>query len=144
MIRKLVVALAVCALPVSAQAALNAYLKVNGQKAQVSVTSIVSPRDPASGQATGKRAHKPFKVTLTLDKSSPLLGALKEGAALPALDLEAAKVKGAKGGKGTKADFLVVKLQDVLISSYKTGPDGAVTVEVSAAVADNLTAEPMP
>jgi type VI secretion system secreted protein Hcp len=34
---------------------------------------IVSPRDPASGQPTGKRVHKPFMCTKELDQSSPLL-----------------------------------------------------------------------
>ena len=34
---------------------------------------IVSPRDAATGQATGKRQHKPFTITKELDKSSPLL-----------------------------------------------------------------------
>jgi type VI secretion system secreted protein Hcp len=33
---------------------------------------IVSPRDAATGQASGKRQHKPFAITKELDKSSPL------------------------------------------------------------------------
>ena len=71
--------------------ALNAYLKVKGQKQgdiKGSVTqkgregkimviavshSIVSPRDAASGLPTGKRMHKPFVITKELDKSTPLL-----------------------------------------------------------------------
>lgn len=71
--------------------ALNAYLKLKGQKQgeiKGSVTQkgrenkimviavsheIVSPRDPASGLPTGKRMHKPFVITKELDKSSPLL-----------------------------------------------------------------------
>ncbi|MES2776392.1 MAG: Hcp family type VI secretion system effector [Bacteroidota bacterium] len=71
--------------------ALNAYLKLKGQKQGVikgSVTQkgregkimviavsheIVSPRDAASGQATGKRQHKPFTITKEIDKSTPLL-----------------------------------------------------------------------
>ncbi|MEZ4428935.1 MAG: type VI secretion system tube protein TssD [Nannocystaceae bacterium] len=74
-----------------ASAALNAYLKLKGQKqGQIrgSVTkkgredsimviavshSIVSPRDAASGLPTGKRQHKPIVITKELDKSSPLL-----------------------------------------------------------------------
>ncbi len=31
---------------------------------------IISPRDPSSGMATGKRMHKPFVITMELDKSS--------------------------------------------------------------------------
>ncbi|MDQ2999700.1 MAG: Hcp family type VI secretion system effector [Fibrobacterota bacterium] len=71
--------------------ALNAYLKLKGQKSgeiKGSVTQkgregkimviavshdILSPRDAASGLPTGKRMHKPFIITKELDKSSPLL-----------------------------------------------------------------------
>ena len=74
--------------------ALNAYLKLKGQKQgeiKGSVTqkgregrimviaanhSVVSPRDAASGHATGRRQHKPFIITKELDKSSPLLYAM--------------------------------------------------------------------
>lgn len=38
--------------------------------------SIKSPRDSASGLATGKRMHKPMTITKSLDKSSPQLFAL--------------------------------------------------------------------
>lgn len=34
---------------------------------------IVCPRDPASGQPTGKRAHKPFVIQKEVDRASPLL-----------------------------------------------------------------------
>ena len=38
---------------------------------------IVSPRDSASGQATGKRQHKPFTIVKEWDAASPkLFGAL--------------------------------------------------------------------
>jgi type VI secretion system secreted protein Hcp len=74
--------------------ALNAYLKLKGQKSgeiKGSVTQkgresliaviavshdIISPRDAASGLPTGKRMHKPFVITKELDKSSPLLYSL--------------------------------------------------------------------
>lgn len=36
-----------------------------------SVSEVVVSRDAASGQATGKRMHKPFTITKELDKSSP-------------------------------------------------------------------------
>lgn len=35
--------------------------------------SVVSPRDAASGLATGKRQHKPMSISKTMDKSSPKL-----------------------------------------------------------------------
>jgi type VI secretion system secreted protein Hcp len=71
--------------------ALNAYLTLKGQKhgeVKGSVTQkgregkimviavsheIISPRDAASGQATGKVSHTPFVITKELDKSSPIL-----------------------------------------------------------------------
>jgi type VI secretion system secreted protein Hcp len=34
---------------------------------------VISPRDPQSGQATGKRMHKPFVATKEVDQSSPVL-----------------------------------------------------------------------
>src|SRR5579859_4948716 len=71
--------------------ALMAYLRLKGQKQGeikggvlikgregsigiIAVThSIVSPRDAATGQPSGKRQHKPFKFTKELDQSTPLL-----------------------------------------------------------------------
>jgi len=71
--------------------ALNAYLKLKGQKSgevKGSVTQkgregkimvfaysheIVTPRDAASGLPTGKRQHKPLIITKEIDKSSPIL-----------------------------------------------------------------------
>lgn len=75
--------------------ALNAYLRMVGTKTgtvQGSVTTkgregkimvialrheIVSPRDPASGLATGKRQHEPLTITKELDRSSPILHAMQ-------------------------------------------------------------------
>lgn len=34
---------------------------------------IVSPRDPATGQATGKRQHQPFRIVKLLNQGSPPL-----------------------------------------------------------------------
>ena len=34
---------------------------------------VVSPREVASGMATGKRQHKPLTITKEIDKSTPLL-----------------------------------------------------------------------
>src|SRR6188508_818189 len=71
--------------------ALNAYLKLKGQKSgeiKGSVTQkgregkimviavshdIISPRDAASGLPTGKRVHKPFVITKPIDKATPIL-----------------------------------------------------------------------
>ncbi len=71
--------------------ALNAYLSLTGTqqgKIEGSATqkgregkiiviaaehAVTSPRDVASGQATGRRQHRPFVITKEIDRSSPLL-----------------------------------------------------------------------
>jgi type VI secretion system secreted protein Hcp len=71
--------------------ALNAYLRMvgaasgqikgsttqKGREGKIMVIAasheIVSPRDAASGQATGRRMHKPFVIVKRIDKSTPLL-----------------------------------------------------------------------
>ena len=70
---------------------MNAHLRLVGQKSgkiQGSVTSkgregssaviavsheIVSPRDEASGMASGRRRHEPLMITKELDRASPAL-----------------------------------------------------------------------
>jgi len=139
MIRKLIPLFAVLLLPLSAEAALNAYLKLKGQKSGEisSKASIVSPRDAASGLPTGKRMHKPFVIEAQLDASSPLLKELREGGKLGEIVVEADKSKGAKGDK---QDFLIVKLENVLVTSYKAAADGSVTVVLEAEKADGFLA----
>lgn len=74
-----------------AQAALNSYLYVTGETQgdiRGGVTQagredsievygfsheVISPRDAATGLATGKRQHKPLIVVTPIDKSTPLL-----------------------------------------------------------------------
>lgn len=44
---------------------------------------IIIPRDPQSGQVTGKRVHKPLMISKVFDKASPLiLNALTSGEVL--------------------------------------------------------------
>ncbi|WP_028968777.1 type VI secretion system tube protein Hcp [Sphingomonas sp. URHD0057] len=40
---------------------------------------VISPRDQASGQATGKRMHKPFTIVKEWDAATPQLMAMKAG-----------------------------------------------------------------
>lgn len=71
--------------------ALNVFLKLKGQQqgnilgsaiakgqdGKIVVIAadheLLSPRDPATGQATGRRQHRPFVITKEVDRSSPLL-----------------------------------------------------------------------
>ena len=117
--------------------ALNAYLKLKGQKAGAingSVTQkgrehsimviavshqIVSPRDAQSGLATGKRMHKPFVITKELDQSSPLLyNALCTNENLTEWTLQfwAPQVK-AGSGTGSEVQNFTVKLINANIAS---------------------------
>jgi type VI secretion system secreted protein Hcp len=135
------------AVPSEAHAALNAYLKIKGQKqgsikGSVSKTGregaieviavsheITSPRDSASGLPTGKRMHKPFTITKELDKSSPLLAnvwATNENISSWALDFYM------PNGKGEVLAY-TIKLTNASIASIRlvTDANGNVKEEVT-------------
>ena len=117
--------------------ALNAYLKLKGQKQgeikgsvtqkgrenkiMVIATSheIISPRDAASGLPTGKRMHKPFVVTKEIDKASPLLyNALVNNENISEWELQfwTPQVK-AQQGVGTEVNHYTVRLYNANIAS---------------------------
>lgn len=130
-----------------AQAALNAYLKLKGQKqgdikgsvvrkgregaiAVIAVHhEIISPRDAASGLPTGKRMHKPFVITKQLDSSTPLLyKAMIGDELLPEVELTVF----AAGDKVAKTPLYTVKLRNASISEIRlVTTDGVDTTEVS-------------
>lgn len=119
--------------------ALNAYLKLKGQKQgeiKGSVTqkgregkimviavshAIISPRDPASGLPTGKRMHKPFVITKELDKSSPLLyNALVNNENIPEWELQFWTPQlSAATGVGQEKQHYTVKLTNANIASIE-------------------------
>ncbi|KJG11927.1 major exported protein [Photobacterium iliopiscarium] len=50
---------------------------------------VTVPTDPQSGQPAGQRVHKPFKFTVALNKSVPLMyNALASGEMLPTVELK--------------------------------------------------------
>ena len=119
--------------------ALNAYLKLKGQKQgeiKGSVTQkgregtiaviavnheIVSPRDPASGLPTGKRMHKPFIITKELDKATPLLQNVlvnHENVSEWELKFWTPQLKAATG-TGTEVQHYTVKLTNANIASIQ-------------------------
>ena len=112
--------------------ALNAYLKLKGQKSgeiKGSVTQkgregkimviavsheVVSPRDAASGLPTGKRMHKPFVITKELDKSSPLLyNVLTNNENIPEWELQFWQ----PSATGAEKQHYTIKLTNAIISS---------------------------
>jgi type VI secretion system secreted protein Hcp len=72
---------------------------------------VATPRDAASGMATGKRQHKPFVVTKPVDKASPQLAKMcAAGTVLKEVEV---------GGPGVR-----YKLKDVIISSIQPSSGG--------------------
>ena len=133
-----------------ADAALNAYLNLKGQKqgqikgsvvqkgredsiAVIAVShEIVSPRDASSGLPTGKRQHKPLVITKELDRSSPLLyNALANNENLPAWSMT---IYGATKTVSA-APLYTIKLTNASVASIRTttADDGKVIEEVSFA-----------
>ena len=75
--------------------------------------SIVVPRDPATGQATGKRQHKPLTITKPLDKSTPLLyHALTTSETLREWKLDFFRIQ----NTGTLELFFTIELSNALIT----------------------------
>jgi len=117
--------------------ALNAYLRLVGQKSgeiRGSVTQkgregkimviamshdIVSPRDAASGQASGRRQHQPLVITKQLDKSSAPLHRVQtdnEGFREWELQFWTPQMTGGAGA-GTEVQHFTITLTNASISS---------------------------
>ena len=118
--------------------ALNAYLTLVGVKSgkiEGSVTQkgrersiaviatsheISSPRDAASGMASGKRIHKPFVITKEIDKSTPkLLNVLVTNENLEEWTLKYWRPSVSGPGAGVEQQHYTVKLTDASISSIR-------------------------
>lgn len=83
--------------------------------------SIVSPRDPASGLATGKRQHKPFVITKEVDQSSTFLHeALTSNEALKDVTLEFWQPSNpGVSATGTERKYYTVKLENASIAGIR-------------------------
>lgn len=79
----------------------------------VSQTSSVS-----SGQATGRRQHEPIRIVKQIDKSSPQLArACANGTHIKDAKLTLRRA----GAAGEAEEYLIIELQDVLVSSTRIG-----------------------
>ena len=117
--------------------ALTAYLKLKGQKSgevKGSVTQkgrenkimvfefdheIISPRDAASGLPTGKRMHKPIKITCEIDKVTPVMYQVlttNENITEWELQFWTPQLK-ATTGVGTEVQHYTIKLTNANIAS---------------------------
>ena len=82
--------------------------------------SNLSPRDAASGQATGKRQHKPVTIYKEVDKASPMLmKAFSEKENLTEVTLTYYRA----GKKGATEKWYTITLKEVLISGLKSPSD---------------------
>ncbi|PYQ73845.1 MAG: type VI secretion system tube protein Hcp [Acidobacteria bacterium] len=114
--------------------ALNAYLKLKGQKqgdikgsvaernreGSIMVIAVnhevASPRDAATGQASGKRMHKPLVITKELDRSSPqLYNALTTNENIPEWTLEFSR----PDPRGAEKTSFTIKLTNATISNIE-------------------------
>ncbi len=124
--------LALASLPASA--AVNAYMKIDGVKQGpfkgegkrngstqwipiIAVAQTVeSPRDAATGQASGKRQHKPIKITKETDASSPQLArAAASGEVLREVVIEFVR----SGPKGQEQVYQTITLTNALLTSIQ-------------------------
>jgi type VI secretion system secreted protein Hcp len=132
----------------SADAALNAYLKVKGQKSGwivggvtqrgregsslvvASSQEIIAPRDAASGLPSGKRMYKPLTVILEVDKALPrYINAIATNETLPEVELRYWRPveKVSQGSSGTEVQFYTIKLTNAGLASIRyVQPNGLV------------------
>lgn len=84
--------------------------------------SVMSPRDPASGQATGKRAHGPIRARMYYDQSITMwYQALvyNEGLKEVVLSYFSPNVVGKTGGQGVEFLTYEVKLTNAFVSKVE-------------------------
>jgi type VI secretion system secreted protein Hcp len=74
----------------------------------------------SGGGGAGKASFSSFTITRPVDKSSPLL----QKGAIDGQHYKEAGIFFARKAGGTQQDYLEIKLDDVLISSYQTGGHG--------------------
>jgi type VI secretion system secreted protein Hcp len=91
--------------------------------------SVESPRDAATGQASGKRQHKPIKITKEVGEASPqLLRALNTGEVLRSVVIEFVR----PGPKGKEEVYEAVRLENALVDGIqKSGKTAHETEQIS-------------
>ena len=118
--------------------ALNAYLSLKGQTQGNIIGSVTqkgregkimvievshevnSPRDPASGLATGKRQHSPLVITKELDQSTPLLyTALVNNEKITTFELQFWTLQKFGSGNGIEKQHYTIRLTNARICDIK-------------------------
>lgn len=140
-----------------ASAAVGAYMKIEGTKQGqfkgegtrqgstqwipvITVANeVVSPRDPATGQASGKRQHRPIKVTMERSAASAQLQkALQTNERLKEVVIEFVR----PGAQGKEQVYQTITLTDATIAaiqaSHKTTAKNAHESEEVSFIYENL------
>lgn len=86
------------------------------------IQEVRSPRDVASGNATGRRVHSPIKIQAEIDKNTPVLS--KNSSSTPSSNEEVAQNSASRSGKATMQDFHFIMKGQGIASTIKC-PDGA-------------------
>jgi type VI secretion system secreted protein Hcp len=108
------------------------FLKIDGvdgelqHKGEIEVLSfswgVKQNLAPGGGGATGKATISDFSVVKALDSSSPqLMKMCCTGEHVPWATLRVTNRR--RGGGSSQQEYLTIKLNDILISSYQTGGD---------------------
>lgn len=110
---------------------------VKGREGTYPITAlshgITTPRDAASGQATGRRQHKPLTFTMAVDQSTPqLLTALTNNEALSACTFNFWRPTTTATG-GAEKNYFRLQLGNARVTDYSLSgrPGGADTVTFS-------------
>jgi type VI secretion system secreted protein Hcp len=87
-----------------------------------STHQIVSPRDPASGQATGKRSHKPMRLRMYYDMSLPMWYqslVLNESLKSVTIAYFSPNKLGTAGGQGVETLTYEIKLTNAFVAAVE-------------------------
>jgi type VI secretion system secreted protein Hcp len=94
--------------------------------------SLMTPREEATGQLTGKRQHGPVKIVKRIDKSSPLLlKALCRNEMVTSAEFRF--FRPSPGGSGAEEHFYTVLLENGYISSINQVSEDAIVGGKTAA-----------
>ena len=86
---------------------------------------LTTPREEASGQLTGKRQHRPIRITKRIDKSTPLLlKALCQNE--PVTSGEFMHFRPSPGGSGAEEKFYTVLIENGYVGSVKQLSEDAI------------------
>ena len=106
-----------CKITSQIQGVITGDVTIKGLEDRIGVVAVsegvTSPRDPATGQASGRRVHKPFVIVKQVDNASPkLFMAAVTNENLKSVDCTIYR------RSGGRQPYFEIKLEDAAISSF--------------------------